>query len=268
MNAAADQARYCTAQCLAESFDLDQLLPALEQGYRVVRFHDATHLESAEWEAFVFPYGTIVAWGISYDDEQRLLAILLEHATQAHATPFNDRFSFTEGAAQARIHNDHVELASVHNNEKLAISHGLAQSVKLMELEDRVRQTIEQNSHIPQNIAQYGSANLSRKAIAKLRGRLYLVRSDIHLHFDLLDTPEFFWEYPEWQELYHNISNYLEIDQRIRLLNGKLEIIQELLVMLADERNHQHSSTLEWIIIWLIAFEIVIFFIHDIFKWF
>ena len=84
------------------------------------------------------------------------------------------------------------------------------------------------------------------------------MRSDIHLHFDLLDTPEFFWEYPELQDLYHSITNYLEIEQRTRLLTGKLDIIQQLLNMLAEEQNHKHSSILEWIIIPLLLIVVML----------
>jgi len=52
-------------------------------------------------------------------------------------------------------------------------------------------------------------------------------------------------------------ANYLEIRQRTEVLSKKLETIHELLEMLADEQKHLHSSTLEWIIIWLIAVEIL-----------
>ena len=58
----------------------------------------------------------------------------------------------------------------------------------------------------------------------------------------------------------------LHIEQRIRLLSDKLDLIHELLNMLADEQNHKHSATLEWIIIWLIAVEIVIFIFYDILE--
>jgi uncharacterized Rmd1/YagE family protein len=262
--------RQCSAQCLANVFDFDALKLSLEQRYRLVVYLDVIHIEQANWEAFVFPYGVFVGWGMGYDDEQFLLEELRQHSTGQHETAFVDRFTYTETEAEAatRIHNDHIELSSGAILNKLTISHGLAQSVKLMEFENQAQRTIEETSYIPENIAQYGRANLGRKAIAKLRGTLYLVRSDIHLHFDLLDTPEFFWEYPELQDLYHSITNYLEIEQRTRLLTDKLDIIQQLLNMLAEEQNHKHSSTLEWIIIWLIAVEIVAFFVHDIFKLF
>jgi uncharacterized Rmd1/YagE family protein len=260
--------KQCTAQCIANVFDFDELKLVLEQRYRLVAYVDVLHIEQANWEAFVFPYGVFVGWGMGYDDEQFLLEELRQHSSGEHETAFVDRFTFAEDTGASRIHNDHITLGSTSTLDKLAVSHGLAQSVKLMEFENQAQRTIEETSYIPENIARYGRANLGRKAIAKLRGTLYIVRSDIHLHFDLLDTPEFFWEYPELQETYHSISSYLEIEQRIRLLNSKLDIIQQLLNMLADEQNHKHSSVLEWIIIWLIAVEIVMFFVHDILELF
>lgn len=260
--------RQCTAQCLANVFNFDELKLILEQRYRLVVYLDVIHIEHANWEAFIFPYGVFVGWGMGYDDEQHLLDDLTAYALNPHDTAFIDRFTYAEGEKSTRIRNDHIELGEGSTRDKLAVSHALAQSVKLMEFENQAQRTIEETSYIPENIAKYGRANLRRKDIAKLRGTLYIVRSDIHLHFDLLDTPEFFWEYPELQDIYHGIASYLEIEQRTRLLTDKLDIIQQLLNMLAEEQNHKHSSTLEWIIIWLIAVEIVVFFVHDIFKLF
>ena len=99
-----------------------------------------------------------------------------------------------------------------------------------------------------------------------MRGRLFLVESDILLHHALLDTPEFFWEYPELEADYRRMASYLDITPRVEVLNKKLQIIHDMFDMLADEQKHQHSSLLEWIIIWLIAIEIAIFFLHDFFK--
>jgi uncharacterized Rmd1/YagE family protein len=259
-----NQTRPCTAQCIANTFTFDELRLILEQCYRVTTYQDALHISHPGWDAFVFPYGVFVGWEMGYDEEQALLESLRQLSNDLHSQPFIDHFTFDDQATDTRIRNDHIELATTATLEKLAVSHGLAQSVKLMEFEDQARRTIEETRYIPENIARYGKANLRRKAIARLRGTLYIVRSDIHLHFDLLDTPEFFWEYPELQEIYRGISNYLEMAQRTQLLNDKLNIIQQLLNMLAEEQKHKHSSTLEWIIIWLIAVEIVIFLAHDI----
>jgi uncharacterized Rmd1/YagE family protein len=109
--------------------------------------------------------------------------------------------------------------------------------------------TIEDTAHIPRALAETGRLNLSRRAIARMRGKLYLAVSDINLNFDLLDTPEFFWEYPEVEHVYTLTATYLDVKPRIEVLNKKVHVIHELFEMLAEEQNHKHSTVLEWIII-------------------
>ena len=63
------------------------------------------------------------------------------------------------------------------------------------------------------------------------------------------------------EHYYLSLSRYLEIAPRATVLKNRLEVIQELLEMMADEQKHSHSSMLEWIIIILIAIEIGLFFV-------
>ena len=73
----------------------------------------------------------------------------------------------------------------------MAISHGIAQSTKLSQFEERVQHTISDTENIPKAIAMTGESHLGRKDVAKLRGRLYITKSDILLNYDLLDVPDF-----------------------------------------------------------------------------
>ena len=97
-------------------------------------------------------------------------------------------------------------------------------------------------------------------------GELFIERSSINLHLDVLDAPEFFWEYPEVEPLYKIMSIYLDISMRVDALNQRLDVLHELLEMLGNELNHQHSSRLELVIIWLIVIEVVMTISKDIFK--
>jgi uncharacterized Rmd1/YagE family protein len=182
-------------------------------------------------------------------------------------TEIDDEFTFEAGAEKLFIKNDHIYLSDDNVMTRLAISHGIAQSTQLGQFEYQVQDTISDTAHIPENIAKTGSSQLSRKQLARLRGRLFITKSDIMLNYDLLDVPDFFWEYPELDNYYVIVAEYLEIRQRIEVLSKKLETIHELFEMMADEQKHKHSSLLEWIIIWLIAFEIVVFLVHDVFSW-
>ena len=86
------------------------------------------------------------------------------------------------------------------------------------------------------------------------------------LHVDVLDTPEFFWEYSELEPLYAMTANYLDLETRVEVLNQRLDVIHELFEMLGNELNHQHSSRLEWTIIGLIVMEVILTLLRDVFR--
>ncbi len=97
-------------------------------------------------------------------------------------------------------------------------------------------------------------------------GELFIERNSINLHVDVLDTPEFFWEYSELEPFYAMTANYLEIETRVEVLNQRLDVVHELFEMLGNELNHQHSSRLEWTIICLIIIEVFLSILRDIFP--
>ena len=254
----------CISICTAKRFDFPEIkrqFSGRDQG-KVYR-DDVLHLEVAGGHAFIFNYGVMVFWGLSQEAERTLHRKVAGFSSAPHADPMVDDFTFSLDAEHNRIHGDHISLVGHDPLHLLAVSHGLAQSSKLEEFEIYALQTIEETAEIPRNLAATGSTKLPRRNIARMRGRLFLVESDINLNFALLDTPEFFWEYPALEELYGMTSRYLDIVPRIEVLNHKLTTIHNLFNMLADEQNHKHSSLLEWIIIWLIAIEIVIFLLPD-----
>ena len=97
-------------------------------------------------------------------------------------------------------------------------------------------------------------------------GELFIERSSVNLHFDILDVPEFFWEHSELEPLYRMISKHFDLATRLEVLNKKLDTIRDLFTVLVNELNHQHSSKLEWIIIWLIVIEVVVTLLRDVFE--
>lgn len=256
------------ALCYSDFFDFPKLQTALLESERCAAYRNVMHVDWRGGDVFVFDYGVIVFWCLSPADRDVFVRKIAAFAKTPLQNLFDDEFTFETGAAKAVIKNDHVQLPDDEVLTRLALSHGIAQSTKLAQFEFRTQQTISDTEYIPENLARTGRAGLSRRELSKLRGRLFITKSDVMLNFDLLDVPDFFWEYPELDSYYAMVADYLEIRQRVEVLTKKLETIHELFDMMADEQKHKHSSMLEWIIIWLIAFEIVMVLFHDILKWF
>ncbi|CAG8510290.1 5318_t:CDS:10 [Ambispora gerdemannii] len=213
-------------------------------------------------EVCIFEYGVVVIWGMTEQEEQQLLRELMpfEENRLAINDIVTEEFHYHYAASyQPRIYNDIITLKNPGNYMvKLTISHAVAQSVKMTFFEELIEDTIESTKHIPKTMAETGSVQMSRTAITKKIGQLFIMRININLVSNILDTPEIFWSEPAYEELYKAIRGYLEISHRVELLNQRVGVISDLLDMLKDHLTSTHSEQLEWIIIVLIVVEIIV----------
>lgn len=270
----------CAAYCTATSFNIPELLVYLRTNYGVERFREVLYIRypleerletqesgdlKREGDVFFFPFGAIVCWDTRDDLERRLLQELRPFELQRVDIVEDDIFSYSYGA-EAQIEEDEIILPDHDSLTKLAFSHAMAQSVKLAVFEQTIQKTIHLTRELPEFLEQRGSIRLSRKDIRRMMGRLFIDRSSINLHQELLDTPEFFWNHADLESYYNKTAHYLDRERRVHILNQRLMILQELFDMLAAELNHQHSARLEWTIIILIVIEVVLTIARDLLK--
>ncbi|KAH7076018.1 hypothetical protein FB567DRAFT_632315 [Paraphoma chrysanthemicola] len=213
-------------------------------------------------EVFLFEYGTIVIWGMTLQEEKRFLKEIAKFEVdklgkdEVETEEFN--FYYTR-EYQARIYNDFISLRDKKNYMiKLAISHGLSQSVKTSLFEDLVDNTIDDTKDIPAQIASSGKINLNKKQINMQIGELFILRISIHLQGSVLDAPELMWAEPQLDPVYQAVRSYLEMDQRVSLLTERLNVIGDLLAVLKDQLTVTHGELLEWIVIILVFTEVVV----------
>lgn len=246
----------CVAYCLAQNFDINALAKLISDSTLIRIIKGALLIEHGASWSVVFAFGAVVHWNVDLEQQSRWHQLFLQYAEKPLTTIEEDNFTFELDCPGTRIAEDHIEVESSDPILLFSLSQAMAQSIKLASFETHAITTINNTRYIPKSLAETGNIKLSRNNIAKIRGQLFLTKSDIILNYDLLDTPEFFWEYPEYEIYYSIAAKYLEIAPRTEVLSKKLETIHELFQMLADEQKHWHSSVLELIIIGLIAFEI------------
>ena len=243
---------------LGRSIALDMLSKKAGASFFEKRYRDALYISMPNGDCFIFDYGVVVTWGLSQTKQQQLLDMVLPCTTDVEPVIQWEslHFDVTEDKPVS-ISDDKLHIPNRKTLTLLAISHAIAQSCTLDAFETMAEKTIVDNAYLSETLAKTGKIPLSRRQLAKLRGQLFQTKNDILLHFNLLDTPEFFWEFPDQEGHYLAVAKYLDLKPRVELLTLKLETIHTLLEMLASEQNHKHSAFLEWIIILLIALDIV-----------
>lgn len=107
-------------------------------------------------EVFLFNYGTVVIWGMTLLEEERFLKDIAkfesEKLSEDDVQTENFNFYYTRDY-QARIYNDFISLREKKNYmTKLAISHALAQSVKvIISFLDYLSLKVFSSKNFPQN---------------------------------------------------------------------------------------------------------------------
>lgn len=213
-------------------------------------------------DVFLFEYGVVVLWGFTEPEEKRFLKELARFETEKLAdedVQVEEFNYYITQSYQPRIYNDFITLRDGRNYMmKLSISHAIAQSAKISLFEELVENTIEDTQDFPQEIAVTGKIDMDRSDIIKSIGELFILRININLHGSILDSPELMWAEPHLEPIYQATRGYLEINQRVNLLNNRLEVISDLLSMLKEQLGHSHGEYLEFIVIVLIAVEVVV----------
>ncbi len=250
----------CLAFSLSESFDFKGLSEHCKIHFHARSFREVISVNFQDQEFHIFEFGVIVYWGTNGYNPELFFSQIKKFFINPQSEKTFDFFKVTvidDSSTDFRIRRDHLQLNSSDPLLRIAISFAMAQSVKLGEMEEFVLNEISEHSNIPQDLANKGDLNLTRKEMAKIRGRIFVTESRINLKYDLLDKPEFLWDHPEYDEYYNKTYEYLEVHQRMTVLNKKLSVLRDILNILADELQFKHSTKLEWIIIILIAIEIV-----------
>ena len=260
----------CSAYCIASSIAIGRLFEYLKKGYDVKRYREVIYLKlpsnnPQEGDVFIFPYAGVVFWGLNDEREKELLKEIIPYENQPLEVPCYDESTYTYGS-KINIIEDEITLPDYDILTKLAFSHGISQSVKIDSFEQTIQRTVDLTRELPQRLATQGKIRLTGKQIHRMMGRLFIDRHSINLHQELLDTPEFFWEYSELEPIYKLTAHYLDRERRVNVLNQRLTVLKELFDMLSNEFNHKQSARLEWTIIWLIVIEVALALAKDIFH--
>ncbi len=266
----------CASYCSAESYQIDDFSKFLRsEGYEPKFYDDVIHIQKnthdahhSTGDAFFFPYGCLVTWGLDEDDDIQLLALVDKFQKMSISVVVKDLSFYSlqdhpteEGYIDEE--EDHIFLPSADPLIKLSFSHALSQSVKLSSFEESVSLTIQNTRHLPQELAEKGCISMPSEQLAKLMGALFAQRDSMNLDSDILDTPEFFWRRPKYESFYIRCSEYLDIQARVAILNRKLDRLYELYGILLNEHKHLHSTRLEWVVILLILIEVLFSILRD-----
>jgi uncharacterized Rmd1/YagE family protein len=142
----------------------------------------------------------------------------------------------------------------------LVISDVLAKSVVLAHDEREVAKVFEVIEPFAKELATHGRTRRDRTSLLKLIGNALLVQHRVSGRVAVTEKPDALWDRSDLERLYARLEDEYELKERVDALNRKLAVVAETANTLADIIDTRRSLRLELVIVFLIAFEIVITF--------
>ncbi|KAF8466017.1 hypothetical protein BDZ91DRAFT_658551, partial [Kalaharituber pfeilii] len=247
------------------------------------------HILSVEerGDIFVFPSGNIVSWAVPEAQISALASTLVPAAENPVLDPGeveSEDLEFVEdpGSRRSWVKGDVIFIGTAMGRgvrevdgvsalppqmetlpvllSKIAFSSGLSRSTKLAHLESLLSTYLSSTASIPHLLSTGSRLPFTRSFILRKTGELLSFRAQLNLYSELTDSlPDLFWDSKHELGLegcYESVGRALDVETRIRQLNGKMDYASEIVKVLRERLSEKHGLVLEWMIIVLIAVEV------------
>ena len=212
--------------------------------------------------AVLFRYGVAVFMGLSAAEETEFLESLRSR-TFGEIAPHEEEWAKIQVAKEAEepIPVGGPVLVREFSLERLlVVSDALAKSVVLGHDEREVTKVFDTIEPFARELANFGKTSRNRTNLLKLMGNALLVQHRLSGRVAVGEKPDVLWDRPDLERLYARLEDEYELSERAETLNRKLEVIADTASRLAEIVDTKRSLRLEIIVVFLIAFEIVIAF--------
>ena len=222
-------------------------------------------------DCFIMEIGVLVCWGCTRPELGMLAGYLKKYVESSNElytnAMYEDDFVYIPAALRgptatgqklSYIRGDVIYLSTDSALERLAYSYAIAQSVKLDGYEDQVSKAISIVKDIPDKIVTSGEVGMTSKQLNQRIGELYIHRSSLNLHSDILDTPNCLWDLDVVSSVFRLCRKYQDIEKRLGILNHRLDVMKDMYEMVQSELNIKDYTRLEMTVVLLIVVEVVI----------
>jgi uncharacterized Rmd1/YagE family protein len=207
----------------------------------------------------LFRYGVVVFVNVMPMEQAAFRVELDALLTERFEEPVSDRLVLAIQRVDGDRVRDGVVTCPSFDLERIqVIADALAKSVALIHYEQTASSAFEEVEPLALDLEREGHTPRNARSLAKRIGSTLVTLTRTVGRVEAAEKPEVLWEHPELDSLYARLSDELELVERHRALERKLDVMSSAARALLDLRLHAQSLRVEWYIVALIVIEIVI----------
>lgn len=241
------------ASYLAERID-----PATGESRRVgARRPTLTAVGDTGW-AVTFRHGAVVSFGLSDAEEESFVSGLGRRLVDPIATPEVEEADLVVTGSEEGPQPDAIRVRDLSAGRLLVVAEVLARSAALAYHEGRVAEAFDRMEPLAERLRTGRRPASGERALLRQLGDALLTQTRTVGRVEIADKPEVLWEHPELERLWERLSVEYELSERDRALARKLELVSDVTRTLFDLIQERQVLRVEWYIVVLILFEIVL----------
>jgi required for meiotic nuclear division protein 1 len=208
--------------------------------------------------AVVFRYGAVVLFDVQPLEQDEFLR-QLQPRVQGPSESETEQLAIRIDSEAKEVMEGSTVLLKDTSPERLEIvADVLAKTVTLARYETTVAQTFDRIEPFAAELSKERTGSrLARELLAHL-GSALLIEQQMVGRVLIDDTPEVLWDRPDLERLFARLRDEYEILERFTALNRKLELISRTVETALGLVQARRSHRVEWYIVILIVFEILL----------
>lgn len=246
---------------IAESFNIKKF----RAEFHVEAFSGSTSevfyaLTEANRYLYVFDYGVVVFANYNVAAKSDFVQFMKNYATKIVDLDLSEEYRIItdEKTSKILVKNDYVSVPQINDSLLRIVMLNIGQSVALEHYEVLTDELITSSKNYILELEHHGKLSISKTNLLKYIGRVLNVKNSIVDNLYILDDPNLVWDNEELNLLNRHLKTNFDINPRFKDLDYRLQIVENNLTLFTDVLNVRESARLEWIVIILIALEIVI----------
>lgn len=227
-------------------------------------------LHPANKFVYLFHFGSMVFVNLTFHEMQDIIGYLKTiDKNPLDADPFNYTEDFkleidtslnSEGEDRLifEINYNSITLNKLNSYIIDIISTVIAKSVALEKIEHDIDTILDEIENVIVFLDK-GRLDLSDKQLAKLSGKVLRFKYNTISYLMLFEKPDIAWKNEGAEDIFQQLSTLFELKERYENIRNKSEILLDITEVFTSLTHAKRGTKLEWAVIILIGFEIILF---------
>jgi uncharacterized Rmd1/YagE family protein len=210
--------------------------------------------------AVLFRYGVAVLFGLEPMEEAVFLSSLSRLVADPLPVQGRETIEMVIGTdGEDRVDKSGTIFLTDGSAERLQlVAEMLARDLVLEHYETRIARVFDSIEPLAASLGKGSLRKLKTRDLLAQIGEVLLAEHRMVGRVELLESPEVLWVKPELERLFVRLEREYDLTARNRALDRKLEVISDTAETLLDLIQTRSSMKVEWYIVFLILFEILL----------